>query len=162
MEIMAAAVDLALPLIEKAEGFRDRPYLCPAGHWTIGFGMTRYPAGGTVSPSDPPITRGEATEMLRTLAERLWENIAPQLQRPAAPNQGAAMLSLAYNIGVGAFLASTLLKKFNAGDTAGAADEFLRWDKARVGGKIVALPGLTARRKAERALFLGETDAQIA
>ena len=159
---MTAAVDLALPPIEKAEGFRDRPYLCPAGHWTIGFGMTRYPDGRAIAPGDPPITREEAAEMLRTLAERLWENIAPRLKRPAAPNQTAAMLSLAYNIGAGAFLASTLLKKFNAGDTDGAADEFLRWDKARVGGKVVVLPGLTVRRKAERALFLGETDARIA
>ncbi len=159
---MIDAIDIALPLISEAEGFRAAPYLCPAGHWTVGFGMTRYPDGRTVAPGDAPITREAATEMLRTLIERLWTKISAYLERPASENQSAAMLSLVYNIGAGAFLASTLLKKFNAGDTPGAADEFLRWDKARVGGKVVALPGLSARRKAERALFLGENDAKTA
>lgn len=59
-------------------------------------------------------------------------------------------MSFAYNIGSRALSTSTLLKKLNAGDIKGAADEFLRWNKA--GGKI--LNGLTCRREAERALFL--------
>jgi lysozyme len=159
---MTAAVDLALPPIAEAEGFRAKPYLCPAGHWTIGFGMTRYPDGRAVAPGDRPITREEAADMLRTLIERLWEDIAPHFERVPVACQGAAMLSLAYNIGAGAFLASTLVKKFDAGDISGAADEFLRWNKARVNGAVVELAGLTARRRKERALFLGETDAKIA
>jgi lysozyme len=143
-------VDTALPLIKAEEGFRAKPYLCPAGVWTIGYGTTVYPDERKVSVRDPAITETEALAFLRLDAEARWTRIAPHLTRAPTDGQGAAMLSLAYNIGTSAFLKSTCLRKFNAGDITGAADEFLRWNKG--GGKV--LPGLVARRAAERALFL--------
>jgi lysozyme len=80
------------------------------------------------------------------------------LESPVTQSQFDAMLCLAYNIGYGAFAGSTLLKKVNGGDIAGAADEFLRWDKAtnQKTGKKEPLAGLTKRRTRERRLFLGE------
>jgi lysozyme len=80
--------------------------------------------------------------------------LAPHLIRPPSVNQAASLLSLAYNIGAGAVLTSLLLAKFNRGDIAGAAAEFPRWDKARIGGVLHPLPGLGARRRREQALFL--------
>jgi lysozyme len=65
-------------------------------------------------------------------------------------NQFDALVDFSFNLGLGNLGSSTLLKKLNAGDIKGAAEEFLRWDKA--GGKVLA--GLTKRRKAERDLFL--------
>jgi lysozyme len=62
------------------------------------------------------------------------------------------LVSFAYNVGTHNLRESTLLKLFNAGDIAGAAEQFPRWNKAN--GKI--LPGLVARRDAERRLFLTE------
>jgi GH24 family phage-related lysozyme (muramidase) len=97
--------------------------------------------------------------MLRIVAE-LRANLK---LTPTVP-QLAALLSLAYNVGVGArdgtkgdLADSTLIEKLNAGDAAGAADEFLRWNKARIGGVLKPLPGLTRRRVSERALFLKAT-----
>lgn len=83
-----------------------------------------------------------------------WGALAPHLSRTPTVNQAAALLSLAYNIGAGALSTSLLLAKFNAGDMAGAAEEFPRWDKARIGGVLKPLAGLAARRRRERALFL--------
>lgn len=150
------AIALALPLIAGFESFRASPYLCPAGKWTIGYGTTHYPDGRAVAQSDTKIGRDIAMEYLRATLSRTDTALRPLLKRAPTENQYAAMLSLAYNIGLGGFECSTLLVKFNAGDIAGAADEFLKWDKAHIGGKPVVLPGLANRRKAERKLFLGD------
>ena len=72
----------------------------------------------------------------------------PRTRRTA--NEHAALVSFAYNCGSGALETSTLRRKLNAGDRQGAADQFLRWDRA--GGGVMA--GLTKRRQQERALFL--------
>ena len=77
------------------------------------------------------------------------DKIFPAIKVPVAQNQFDAMCSLAYNIGTGSFLKSTLLKKVNAGDFIGASEEFLKWNKS--GGK--ELLGLTRRRKREQDLF---------
>src|SRR5690606_8404037 len=106
------------------------------------------------------ITQEEAD---RRLALRLRDEFEPVVFRALRVNPSQpefdAMVSLAYNIGVHAFSNSTLVKKFNAMDTMGAANEFPRWDKA--GGK--SLKGLRRRRASERARFLGmSADAAIA
>jgi hypothetical protein len=75
---------------------------------------------------------------------------------PLDDGQFAALVSFAFNCGSGNLASSTLLRKLNQGDYAGAADQFLVWNKARKNGVLVELPGLTRRRRAERALFLGE------
>jgi lysozyme len=148
------AIALAMGLVTRFEGFRGVPYRDAAGIATIGYGATRYKDGRAVTLRDPPMTRDAARALLQDQLQKVCACIAPGFAQPPNPNQGAAMLSLAYNIGAAAFSASTLLRKINAGDVAGAADQFLVWDKAHVNGVMTALPGLAARRAAERALFL--------
>lgn len=116
------------------------------GVWTIGYGDTENVLPGMV------ITRQEAEDRLeRRLARDFEPGVQAAITAGMRQEQFDAMVCLAYNIGVGAFTGSTLVKLFNAGDIQLAADQFPRWDKA--GGK--SLKGLRRRRAAERALFLG-------
>ena len=158
-----AVLDLAKPLIEKFEGFAPRPYLCPAGHWTIGWGMTVYPNGKPVMRDDYSggIPEDFAALCLVTTMLRVSESLTFCITRGATNHQAAALISLGFNVGVGAhdgitgdLADSALIAKFNAGDFAGAADQFLIWNKAHVAGVLRVLPGLTRRREAERAMFL--------
>ncbi|MBV9548658.1 MAG: lysozyme [Alphaproteobacteria bacterium] len=158
-----AVIALAAPLIRQFEGFRSAPYICPAGKPTIGYGTTRYPDGTPVALTDKPCTPAQAEEWLEWSARRLMAALAASgaVTRPPTLHQAAALVCLAYNIGVGChdgvkgdLADSMLLEKFNTGDIAAAADQFLVWDKAHVNGVLVAVPGLLARRRAEQALFL--------
>jgi lysozyme len=80
-----------------------------------------------------------------------------RVQVPLNDAAFGALVSFAFNAGLGNLGQSTLLRKLNAGDRAGAAEQFLVWNKGRVRGVLTELPGLTRRRRAERALFLGES-----
>lgn len=160
-----AVCAVAEPLIKNAEGFEAKAYLCPAGKWTIGWGTTRYPNGHPVQPGDI-CTIDQAQAWLTASMQRVYSQLQASGAVTKAPNtnQAAALLSLAYNIGVGThdghtgdLADSTLLAQFNAGDVAGAAAHFLDWDKAHVDGQIEVLPGLKIRRQAEAALFLRPT-----
>jgi lysozyme len=144
----------AAPLIREAEGFSSTPYRDAAGVATIGYGSTRYPDDRAVTMADAALSRAAAEALLQTAMARIWAAVSPRLLRAPNLNQAAALLSLAYNVGAGALSTSLLLAMFNTGDIAGAADQFLRWDKARIGGVRKSLPGLAARRRRERALFL--------
>ena len=141
------ASDNCIALIKRFEGYLNKPYLCPAGIPTIGFGTTVYPSGKKVLLSDPPITMTEACFFLKNDLIRFENAINKAVTVPITQHQFDALCSFVYNVGVGAFLDSTLLKKINAGEYAG--DEFLRWNKA--GGKV--LTGLIERRQAEKVLF---------
>jgi lysozyme len=164
----------AIDLIKAFEGIPDGDpstvlidaYLCPANVWTIGWGhaivdggvQLKGAAGKARARALYPggITREQAEALLRgDLVPR-----AAQLSRLLKVEVGdaafGALISLLFNIGAANLAASTLLRKLNAGDVAGAAEQFLAWDKARVGGVLQALAGLTRRRRAERAMFLGE------
>lgn len=149
-----AVIALATPLIRQFEGFRGSPYLDSAGVPTIGYGTILYPDSAKVTMKDPACTDAEATSWLSYEMSLKSKQIAPLLKTPATLHQAAAMLSLTYNIGAGAFADSTVLRKFNAGDIAGAADAFLMWDKGTVNGQKVVIPGLHNRRVQERTLFL--------
>ena len=139
-----------LELIKDFEGFSSTSYLCPAKKITIGWGNTFYEDGTKVKLGDQ-ISKTDALKLLEAVANRDFaDKIFPAIKVKVTQNQFDAMCSLAYNIGVGAFLKSTLLKKVNAGDFAGAGEEFLRWNKAN--GKEVL--GLTRRREREKQLFL--------
>jgi lysozyme len=96
------------------------------------------------------ISAPEAEELLRKDLVRFEKAVGAGVRVPFSQNQYDALVSLAFNIGVGAFSRSTLLRLLNAGKHTEAADQFLRWNKA--GGK--ELKGLTTRRKDERALYL--------
>jgi lysozyme len=131
-------------LVKRFEGFRAKPYLCPAGVATTGYGHTE-----GVSLSDPPITRESATALLEKDLAVFASGVARLMTAPVKQSQFDALVSFAYNVGLGNLQRSTLLKKVNSGDLASAAREFANWTKA----KGVELPGLVKRRAAERALF---------
>ena len=124
------------------------------GHPTIGYGTIQYPNGKAVTMKDPAVTEKQAEGFLSFEMSKKSAAVAPCLRRRATLHQAAAMLSLTYNIGTGAFKSSTVLRKFNAGDIPGSADAFLMWDKATVDGQLVVIPGLHKRRVQERAIFL--------
>jgi lysozyme len=149
-----AVFPFAMPIIKQFEGFRAAPYKDSAGIATIGYGTILYPDGKAVTMNDPAVTDEQATGFLSHQMSIKSAAIAPLLTRPATLHQAAAMLSLTYNIGTGAFQGSTVLRKFNAGDIPGAADAFLMWDKATVNGQRVVVAGLHNRRVQERTIFL--------
>lgn len=133
-----------IDLIKRFEGLRLRSYLCPANVWTIGYGHT-----GNVT-SNQIITSEQAESILKSDLQRFENAVSDAVKVPLNQNQFDALVSLAFNIGVGAFSGSTLVRMLNAANYTGAADQFLRWNRA--GGRV--LDGLTRRRQAERALFL--------
>ena len=139
-----------LELIKEFEGFSANAYLCPAKIPTIGYGNTFWEDGRKVRIGEQ-ISKSKALELLEFVANKDFANkIFPFIEVSISQNQFDAMVSLAYNIGVGAFSNSTLLKRVNAKDFLGAANEFLKWDKSN--GK--PLLGLTRRRQREKELFL--------
>lgn len=152
--------ELGLDLIKKYESLCLTAYICPANKWTIGWGHT----GPDVKPG-MRITANEAHELLRKDVERFEREITQLLDgRPTKQYQFDALVVLAFNIGSDidndtipeGLGDSTLLRKHKAGDFAGAAAEFAKWNKARVRGKLVALKGLTKRRAEEARLYRGE------
>ena len=139
-----------LDLIKQFESFRAAPYLCSAGVPTIGYGTTVYPNGIKVKLSDQKITQQLAETFLQHHVNAIEKDVSRLVKVTLSQNQFDALMSFVYNVGLGAFRDSTLLKLLNAGDIDGASKQFERWNKA--GGKIV--DGLTNRRNAEKALFL--------
>lgn len=136
-------------LLSSFEGCELTAYLCPANVWTIGFGTTVYPSGMKVKKSDTCTL--EQAKQLKAQDLKRFEKIVNNLVKASlTQNQFDALVSLVYNIGPSAFEKSTLLKKLNAGDYQGAADQFIVWNKS--GGKV--LQGLVDRRTKERKLFL--------
>ena len=133
--------------------FAARAYRCPAGHFTIGWGHR-------VRPSErlkPPLTEAQAEALLRQDVQRLAEWLQTALKGvPLTPSMGDALLSFIFNVGYSAFVGSMLFAQVRAGNYGKAAEEFLRWNRARNPrtGKKEPLAGLTRRRQAERALFL--------
>lgn len=138
-----------LDLIKAHEGLRLNAYRCPAGVWTIGYGITSGAGVGKITEG-MKITQAQAEEMLRKALAVYERGVVKALDRRPTQPQFDAMVSLAYNIGVGGFARSSVVRHFNAGDIQKAADSFRLWNKAN--GKV--LPGLTKRRETERKLFL--------
>lgn len=133
-------------LIKKFEGLRLTAYKCSAGKWTVGYGNTFYPNGSRVQPVDR-ITMQQANDMLEW-AVTTKAKALPQIT--VNQNQFDAICSFVYNIGVGAFNQSTMLRKIRLNpDDETIRDEFMRW--VRAGGKV--LKGLQNRRKAEADLY---------
>lgn len=144
------AQETAGKLTQDFEGFSATPYQDSAGVWTYLYGSTRDLDGNPVRPDTPP---GDQTLGLALLARDLRsaiETIQSDVHVPLTDGEEEALADFIYNIGQGNFERSTLLRMLNAGDYAGAADQFERWNMA--GGKVLA--GLVRRRAAERALFL--------
>lgn len=136
--------DAGITLVKSSEGLKLVAYKCPAGIWTNGYGHT----GPDVTPG-MVITQAQADALLARDLERFEAGVARLVKVPLNQNQFDALVCFSFNLGLGALQGSTLLRLLNAGDYAGAAAQFPRWNKA--GGK--ELPGLTRRRAAEQSLF---------
>lgn len=135
-----------IDLVARSEGCKLTAYLCPAGVLTIGYGHT----GPDVKPGQT-ITQDRARQLLAADLARFSagvSNLTPGLR--LTQGQFDALVSFAYNLGLGALAGSTLMRLLRAGDVQGAAKQFDRWNKAN--GRV--LPGLVVRRAAERDLFL--------
>lgn len=158
-------------LMHRYEGYRNRPYLCPAHIWTIGYGHVLYQDQirlpmVRVEGKDVPMIRKEYP--LRQEDNRVWskqeieelfeedvksfERGVLRLVPGCAGYQGRfdALVSFAFNVGVGNLQRSTIRMRANRNEWQSAGDAFLLWNKA--GGRV--LPGLDRRRRDERALFL--------
>ena len=138
-----------LNLIKGFEGFKSAPYLDSAGVATIGYGTILYPDGTAVTMNDSPITEAQAEQYLAFEINQKTSSIDQMVTSSVNQNQFDALVSFAYNLGLGALHGSTLLKLVNQSDFANAALEFPKWDHA--GGVVVA--GLLTRRLAEQTLF---------
>jgi lysozyme len=136
-----------LELLKVSEGLRLKAYKDAVGVLTIGYGHT----GKDVTPGKV-IDEAKAEALLLADVEWAENAVRTKVTVPLTMGQFDALVDFVFNLGAGAFAKSTLLKKLNAGDYAGAAAEFPRWDKA--GGKV--LPGLTTRRLAEQRMFIND------
>lgn len=143
---------LAAGFIPSFEGCRLSAYKCSAGVWTIGYGHTKGVREGDTC------TEEQAKEWLIDDIRETQTLLAHYINVPVSEGEFVALVSLAFNVGVGALMKSKLLRKLNSGDREGAAEEFLDFDLAN--GKRIA--GLTRRRKKEHDLFLLDSlDAQL-
>jgi lysozyme len=153
----------AIQMIKHHEGVKTRPYRCPALLWTVGVGHVIDPSHATVKYEerrnlpipegwDRVLSMGEVDAILAQDLGRFERGVA-RLCPAALGHQGRfdALVSFAFNVGLGNLQRSGLRMKTNRGEFEDAAEEFLKWTKA--GGRV--LPGLVKRRNDERALYLG-------
>jgi lysozyme len=166
MKTSKAGIDL----MHAFEGCRNRPYLCPAVIWTIGYGHVLYQPqialpvvrkegyAGTLRKDFPLANADNRTWSKQEIDDLFAADLGPfergvlRLVPGVAGHQGRfdALVALAFNIGLGNLQRSTIRMRANRGDWAGACEAFLMWTKA--GGRELA--GLVRRRKAEQALFI--------
>lgn len=135
--------EAGLAIIRKSEGLRLDAYYAH-GQWLIGYGHSRTARAGM------KITEAQASALLREDVRAFEDGVKMRLAVPVNENEFSAMVSLAYNLGLGGFEKTSVLLRINKGDRKGAAAAFLRYNKA--GGKV--LEHLSHRREEERALFL--------
>jgi GH24 family phage-related lysozyme (muramidase) len=144
----------ARTIVREFEGCHLQAYLCPANVWTVGWGSTTI--AGKVVREGQSITQAQADAQLDADLKRFYDALARAIPAVAGwpPNRAAALVSWTYNVGVGAMQDSTLRRRILAGEDPAqvVAAELPRWNKAD--GK--ELPGLTRRRAAEVALFVGQ------
>lgn len=144
--------DKGLNLIKQFESMQTIAYPDPATGdepWTIGYGTTIYPNGQMVKRGDV-CTLAQAESYLRHDVDTFTQEVFDCVKVTLNQNQLDALVSLCYNIGPTNFKTSTLVKLCNAGKFIEAAEQFLRWNKAK--GKV--MKGLVLRREAERLLFI--------
>jgi lysozyme len=138
-----------IPIIKRFEGLKLRAYLCPAGLPTIGYGNTRYEDGSTVKLGEQ-ITIDRADKLLMHTVAQFERQVDTVVTAPVNANQLGALTSFAFNVGMGNFRKSTLLRKVNANpNDPTIRAEFMKWIRAN--GKV--LTGLQRRREAESALY---------
>lgn len=157
-----------IDIIKRFESLHDgdlsviglQPKMCPAGIWTVGYGRALTDHNGNFLKGESgrkaaynlygSLSVSEAEDMLKEDLDTFSKGVDKLVKVDINDNQFSALVSLAYNIGLGNLRNSTVIKRLNAGDTQGAAEAILWWNKAS--GKV--LRGLQARREAEKELFL--------
>lgn len=146
-----ASLAPAIKLIKAWEGFYPKPYRCPAGVPTIGYGTTVYSNGKRVTMEDKAVTPAEAEDMLEQHVEVVAKEVDRLVKQPLTTNQRCALISFTYNVGIGNLERSTLLKRINRnpGDRKLIKREFLKWVNAK--GRF--LLGLQRRRQQEVKLY---------
>jgi lysozyme len=153
--------DKAIAVIKHHEGVRNKPYQCPARLWTIGVGHVMWPEQAKLKLEDRnafPVRQEEMRiyspeeidGILRADLARFESGVSKLVTIPLTQGMYDCLVSFSFNVGLGTLQRSTLRQKLNRGDTAGAAEELLKYCMA--GGKI--LKGLQNRRIDERAMFL--------
>lgn len=148
---ISKAVEVAASLCRPFEGLYLKPYICPAGYPTIGYGTVYKPDGTKVTMDHPAITKQTAEHWL---VHELQHNYLAGVLKGSPhlityPEILGALTDFAYNLGTARYMASTLRRRVNESDWASAKTELMRWTRA--GGQV--LPGLVRRRKAESALL---------
>jgi len=144
-------LDIAAALCKQFEGYRGKPYLCPAGVATIGYGSTYYADGRKVALTDAPMSEPDAAALL---LQELHHTYLPAVLRQCPilltdERKCNAIVDFAYNLGTGRLQTSTLKRKINQQDWDAAQEQLMLWTKG--GGRV--LPGLVKRRAAESALL---------
>lgn len=156
--------DKLIEMIKHDEGVKTRPYQCPALLWTVGVGHVIDPNHAKVPFAqrknlpipegwDRTLTMDEVNAILKQDLARFEAGVMRLCPKGKSQGQFDALVSFSFNVGLGNLQNSTLRMKHNREDYEGAAEEFLKWNKA--GGKV--LKGLDKRRKGERALYLSQT-----
>ena len=143
-KLAGGVMALALPFVAGEEGLRTEAYLDSVGVPTICYGETTNVRMGDVK------TKDECNALFYVRLGYFAMAVDYAVEPDLSPQAHAAFTSLAYNVGLGAFKKSTLLKKANNNDMRGACEQLLRWNRA--GG--IVLKGLTKRRERERELCL--------
>jgi len=145
MEVNKAGKDL----IKQFEGCKLKAYKCPAGLWTISWGLTFYPDGRKVKEGDV-ITQQQAEDYFNAVVDDFAKQVDILVKSNVTANNFSAIVSFAYNVGIGNLKNSTLLKKVNANPKdATIPAEFRKW--VRANGEV--LKGLVRRRDAEAKLY---------
>ncbi len=145
MEVNKAGRDL----IKQFEGCKLKAYQCPALLWTIGYGNTFYEDGTKVKEGDV-ITQARAEELLNNIVDDFAKGVDVLVKSNVTANNFSAIVSFAFNVGMGNFRRSTLLRKVNANPKdPGIRAEFMKWVRAN----NVVLKGLVRRREAEAKLY---------
>jgi len=138
-------------LIKEYERYFPEAYRCPKGIWTIGWGSTRYSDGSPVRQGDK-ITTDHAERLLHEHLFLLESEVSSVLKVPVSQGQFDALVSFAYNCGMGALKGSTLLKTINDNKNIDIS-MFVRWSKIKTPDGSKTLPGLVRRRLSEHHLF---------
>ena len=151
MKISQAGIDL----IRRFEGCKLKPYLCPAGYWTVGYGHVI--GNGKTKPEKQLYTQEEVNELLRTDLVRFEQGVLRYCPVHLTQFEFDSLVSFSFNLGLGVLQRSTLRRKILRQDKQAAARNILKNNKA--GGQV--LKGLTRRREAEYRMFTKETNNAI-
>lgn len=139
---------ICVACVGSFEGLRTKAYLDPVGIPTYCYGETR---GARLGDQ---YTAEQCKDLLADRLEEFNAGVNRCVHVPLPDRRRAAVVSLAYNIGTGAFCKSSIVVKLNAGDVQSACDGFMAWNKATKAGVRIVLPGLTRRRAEERKMCL--------